>query len=269
MFYEIQSDLENTLNVFCHDTTSIDPHFHSSIEFVYVLDGNMDFFFNGTHTVLGADDMYAVPSWQPHGNSSVGNNRICSVVFSVNFMKFFRKDHPNEFFPSVLSDRAENRKILGTILDYMACEQKHRGNVPFMKKTAFVNTLLYELAEIYPPVPVTEDKGSSLIIDILAYIEQNYTQPITTESLAKHFHYSTSYISSIFNKFVRCNVPSYVNKLRINKMQKTDRDKNDRKIIDLALNSGFNSPAAYYRTLDKIKKDNDGTNSDGSPARSK
>lgn len=254
-FYEHAADSKEVLNIFEHNTTSIGTHFHPSIEFVYTVSGKTDFFYDGYHYTVGQDEIYAVPSMIIHGNSSIGENQIISIVFAKEFFKTFENDFPNQFFQPVLSNHEKNRNILNLIKDCIHAWVKHNYNIPRIKKLAFINSFLYELTEIYPLRPITEQKTSSLIIDALSYINENYSQPITLNELAKKFHYSAPHFSVLFNKYVGINLHSYINNIRIQKvLEMKSNPKNSQSLISIALDCGFNSQASFYRALQQYRQ---------------
>lgn len=257
-FYESVADGNWLLNIFEHDSTSIETHFHSSIEFLYNLDGKTKFFYSGTHYILEADDIYAVPSRIAHANACIGKNRIVSIVFSKEYFNFFENDYPGLFFAPVLTNREKNKKLRGLIFDYFQASAENGDHTPLIGKSAFVNTFLYELTKIYPLRPITEKKTNTLVIDILSFIHQNYTQPLTLELLANKFNYAPPYFSSIFNKYIGMHLHTYINNYRIKKVMELLSDHQPHNIISTALNCGFNSQASFYRALQKYKQQNEG-----------
>lgn len=256
-FYESEADSKELLNIFEHNSTSIGAHFHSSIEFVYAVSGKTDFFYNGHHYTVNQNEIYAVPSQIVHGNSYIGKNEIISVIFSKEFFKTFEKDFPNQFFHPVLTNHEKNKNILLLIRDCIHAWVKHNYNIPRIKKSAFINSLLYELTEIYPLRPITEQKTNSLIIDVLSYINENYSQPLALTDLAKKYNYSAPHFSVLFNKFVGTSLHAYINNIRIQKVLEITSDPNNsQSVITTALNCGFNSQASFYRALQQYRQNN-------------
>ena len=71
--------------------------------------------------------------------------------------------------------------------------------------------------------------------DILAYINQNISQPITIEQLAEHFYLSESYICRIFKSATSTTINKYITARRIS-------------IAKSLLNEGASVNEAYERS---------------------
>lgn len=75
---------------------------------------------------------------------------------------------------------------------------------------------------------------------ILDYIEDNICEDLSLEILSKQLHYSNSYISRMFNKYVGLNLNDYINRRRLSLVAVAI--KSERKSISyLANHYGFNS----------------------------
>ncbi len=85
---------------------------------------------------------------------------------------------------------------------------------------------------------------------ITGYIENNFTENITRESLAKMFNVSIYYISRIFKNKFKMNLRSYLGLIRTEYAAVLIRTTN-RTLTDIALESGFDS----IRTFNRVFKD--------------
>ena len=90
--------------------------------------------------------------------------------------------------------------------------------------------------------------NNSLVRKIIEYIDTNYDEEITLTSLSEYFGYSKYYFSAFFNKNFGCNLNSYLNNVRINKIENEHGSKTEN-----ILNCGFKTLSTYYRALSKHK----------------
>ena len=82
---------------------------------------------------------------------------------------------------------------------------------------------------------------------ILAYIRSHYTQPITLDFLAEHFHISKHYLCHTFKKGIGFSVMEYIIQARIIESQRLLRE--GASVQEACEASGFRSYAHYIRTF--------------------
>ena len=255
-FYEHIVDSKYFLSVLQHKTTSINPHFHNSIEFVYAVEGKTEVFIGENKYILNPHELYAVPSNIIHSNKNIGENHIYSIVFSKSFFKSFEFDYPKLFFPATLKNHEQNKKLLLPMLEeYHDSWIKHKQAPPTIKKQAFIFNFLYTLTTLYNLSPISNLKHNQIITSILTYIDEHYAEDLNLETLAKQFNYSPQYFSSLFNKNLHINLNNYINTIRLQKVQEILNNKTqDLPISTIAMDCGFQSLATFYRALNKCKE---------------
>ena len=92
--------------------------------------------------------------------------------------------------------------------------------------------------------------GSSIIQEILDYINNHYTQPIRMENLAHSFGVSVSYLSHEFTRFTNRSVYDYVLYRRI--ILARQQMLGDSSLNDIAYQCGFNDYSNFLRSFTKI-----------------
>ena len=92
--------------------------------------------------------------------------------------------------------------------------------------------------------------GSSIIQEILDYINNHYNQPIRIENLARSFGVSVSYLSHEFSRFTRRSVYEYVlyRRVMLARQQMMGSDS----LNDIAYQCGFNDYSNFLRSFTKI-----------------
>ena len=121
----------------------------------------------------------------------------------------------------------------------------------------FVNPLKYMFIEFYRSCK-NASKGNEeisptrqLYLEATRYINDNYSQPITCNSLSTEFNYSTSYMQYIFKKEGQTTIKSYINKVRLDKAGYL-LTHSYLSVTDIAFDCGF-SDSNYFSTAFKNK----------------
>lgn len=91
----------------------------------------------------------------------------------------------------------------------------------------------------------------TVIEQIQQYIEKNYNQSLTLESLAKLFHFHPSYLSSYFSKHTKLGVNEYLHQVRITHAK--ELLKNDRlSVSSISEKVGYSDPSYFTKVFKKI-----------------
>jgi two-component system response regulator YesN len=86
---------------------------------------------------------------------------------------------------------------------------------------------------------------------LLAYIEQNYAEPLSLKEVAKHFHFNPSYLSSYFSTHSGEGFVEYVNKIRVGKAAEMLRTGTDT-IAEIGAKVGFSDHSYFCRVFKKF-----------------
>ena len=95
-----------------------------------------------------------------------------------------------------------------------------------------------------------EPFGNTIIQEILAYINNHYTQPIRIENLARSFGVSVSYLSHEFVRFTNRSVYDYVLYRRV--MLARQQMMGTASLNEIAYQCGFNDYSNFLRSFSKI-----------------
>jgi AraC-like DNA-binding protein len=126
----------------------------------------------------------------------------------------------------------------------------------------YVKGKLAELCSLllrhFPTVPI--DKNANLekfllierMQQTIRYLENNYTEDISLEDVAKETNLNPSYFSRIFKSYVGINYKEYISRMRIEKAE-TLLITTNYSIIDICFQCGFNSVRSFNRTFKQIR----------------
>lgn len=87
----------------------------------------------------------------------------------------------------------------------------------------------------------------AIVFESLKYIEKNINEPITAEDISKKAGYSLYYFSSMFKKQMGLSIMEYVKERRL--IKASEEIGNGRKIIDIALEYGYQSHSAFTKAF--------------------
>ncbi len=92
--------------------------------------------------------------------------------------------------------------------------------------------------------------GSSIIQEVLDYLNNHYTQPIRIENLARSFGVSVSWLSHEFARFTNRSVYGFVLYRRV--MLASQQMLGDASLNDIAYQCGFNDYSNFLRSFSRI-----------------
>ena len=120
--------------------------------------------------------------------------------------------------------------------------------VPFFDRIAGLGVICSQCVKY---AKIYDRYGNSGITDkLLEYVYDNFTEDITLKGAAGHFGYEYHYLSALFNKCFSLSFSEFVNICRFNMACELIL-KTDKKLSDIALESGFGSMRNFNRIFKK------------------
>lgn len=228
------------------------PHYHESLEFIFVLSGNAKAHLSGSEYPLEQGDIFIANRKLVHFYENFDMQKQCFiVVFSNKYTHDFRQVYPNAHFPPLLHDKEKNRQLFALVQEWVKLEDR-----TFLKDCAYANLFLDKLIKLYHFADgELQDTMNGTAIKFINYINENYMHNISLETAAQHFGYSREYFSKIFKRTVGKNFLSFLSAVRTEKAIEllSDPD-NTMNFSQVCAACGFNNPAALYRHLRQTKK---------------
>lgn len=254
MLYEKRADDDGHLLFERCDTEHIRPytpmpHFHSSVEFYICVSGTHTIYINGETHTLKAGEIAFVDRFTPHTSGTLEGEEPGTVYIIVASSTYLDgiKWLGQETLPAFTKKHAGYDKIEELVTWAHGMKKKMNEEM----KLGFVTLLLGMMHDYCGAVSRVSDKNTKLLVNVMRYIDDNYSSKITLESLAKEFGYEKTYLSRLFNKFLGMNLREYLNRRRIIALKKLRRTEKDMPIWKAAEACGFDSPNTYYRAVEK------------------
>ncbi len=242
-FFEIARESDSKIQIFRAINNICEPHFHSNIELVYVVGGEINININGQIKTLTEGCMSVANSYDIHSYYNVENSDTIIVIIPVGLVDGYITSIRSRVFSSSFIDSCENTRQIYYIMKQML---KNRDSVNHITGKGCAYYILGLLLDCVRLIDKPTVSSTDLARRILVYLEQNYLNTLSIETLARHFGYNKDYLSRFFNSYLGCGFNSYMNALRSrHAAQMISNGRSD--LTDIAFMSGFGN----YRTFNR------------------
>ncbi|HHW46775.1 MAG TPA: AraC family transcriptional regulator [Clostridiales bacterium] len=246
-YFEKYRELENSLACFESWQNACMPHFHSNIEVVYVLDGEIEITINGTSRLLSKGCVSVANSYDIHSYHTPKESHTLILIVPIDTVHSYNTKIRGKTFASPFLNPGESSDeiyyALQQILKYKKSDWLETKGYLYV----ILGTLIRELGLKSSP----KTSNSTLAREILIYLEQNYTNKITITSLAKRFGYNKDYLSRFFNSYFGYGFNKYLNILRSRHAVQLIKQTNDN-LTQIAFQSGFDNYRTFNRAFTSV-----------------
>lgn len=242
----------------CNGCNFATPHFHHHIELLFSLDDGLPITLNGEKFILNKNETAIFDCFDVHSIDNFNNKyRSISLIIpwrlnldyikTMTNMKFenpiIRDEHCNESIKKILTIMEEN--ITNIYMEHYTITTYDKKLQPFFCNliSALINIIFY----YSPRVPSLNSAIKDKFHQILFYIEDNYDEPLTLNSLANTFGYNACYFSKLWKKTFNCGCNEYINSVRLEKLVK--HYSQNESLTSLAISHGFNSLRSMERNF--------------------
>lgn len=242
-------------------------HFHDWHELVYVYRGTGTFFIHDHFFEMKEGDVYLVPSGTIHyGHPSQQDPYLITVLlFSPSLI--YQTGLGEEYSFLELCDACSLRQLFHFFPDEQTAEllkeslsrlhQVWKSDIRNRRHKSIL--ILHELLMLLNEMPVESTptavqrglKTRQWMNEIISYIEDNMSQPITLSFLAKQALVSEEHFSRSFKKMTGLTLPQYLNTKRIAKAKELLASSNQ-PISFIAEKVGFLNVAHFHRSFKRI-----------------
>ena len=195
---------------------------HDYYELYFLIDGEREFFFENRVFSLKSCAFCVIPPYSKHKTSGGKYKRI-----NINISPSLLLEREVEFLERCAGSIALSIGESGDmpIIPLLKCGAEISVISPEEKQhlsLAYTHAILH-LLESSTLLPISEDAAANykrrddVMLKVAAYINENYTEPLTLESLASRFYISKNTLSSRFRAEMNCTVIDYISFVRINR----------------------------------------------------
>lgn len=220
-------------------------HIHSHVELVYLKKGTSVAVSDNKKYLLEAGDLFLSFPNQIHFYHDKTPVEGYLIIFTPELFQELK-----EVFLTKIPDYPilHRRQLPPDASESMEKICQKLKNAGLYDRIAARGYLLALLGEVLPVMTLFENFGDQdTIKNILKYCMENYTEPLSLESLAEALHLNKYYISHIFNERMNISYKGFINNLRVeHACSMLERDAN---ITDIAYACGFSSVRTFNRAF--------------------
>ena len=238
-YYEREADGNGYFAVFKTHNNRTPAHFHNSMEFLAITKGKERVVINGTEYIATEGEFIVCNRFDVHFYENVGDTDVTVVMLSDEYTAHFREVFDTGF-ASYLPKSEKSEELLALFETLYRNQNQNRLVV-----TGYVDVLLGMLKQTYPNAQRLGRPSGNNFAQILAYLEDHFTENLSQKAVAANFGYSVNYFSALFNRFAGMHFTEYVNRLRV--ARAAELIEGGTKVCDAIFACGFESPNSYYR----------------------
>lgn len=230
------------------------PHYHKSLEFIYIIKGKATVHYSDSVYELSKGDAFLCDREQVHFYENKDENKLgCILLLSSGYLRDFELFYKNSSFPNLLLNKKANAEIYSLLQKWI--DHKDRN---FLIDCAYSNLFLDKIIKLYGLVGTNEyESMNTTAIAFISYIQENYQKNLSLDMAAYNFGYSKEYFSKKFKQVVGKNFLSFLNDFRLQKAIELLNDpERQMTFYEVCAQCGFNNSATLYRHLKKIREAN-------------
>ena len=246
-----------TSNCFTEDTLrsttkigryAIGDHIHQNTEIVFVKEGEIVVTVDGRRETAKENDVIIIPPFSVHSFNTERHVIAWISVFSNNYISdFIGKD--GSYFcgeRSVFTPSQELRNYFCSKLFDTAENIISPGEAQARK----IKAMLYPIFEEYTSVVqhTHTPPKSSAISAALTYMQKHYKENISLSDIARNLGYNPTYLSHALGELGGINFRTLLNSFRIEEAKHMLLSKKH-KMVDIAMECGFNCERSFYRAF--------------------
>lgn len=247
-YFEMERDIDNVFTVMPHHNNVCAPHFHSNIEVVHVMGGELKATINGETQLLSDGWTSIAGSYDVHTYETPEYSDTRILIIPMDSVSRYNNLMQTSCFKNHFLEPGSYNEALRAAIKEL---EPYSGKKNCLVSVGYLYVILGILTSKLGIKPIDKDAGSaSLIRHVLFYIERHYLEPLTLSDIAVKFGYNKCYMSRLFNSMLGCGFNKYINTLRVRHAAQLIRN-TDSSLDDISYQSGFQS----VRNLNRYFKD--------------
>lgn len=239
-------------------------HWHSELEFTYVLEGSCTYQIDLLPRRISKGDFLLIPPGILHGFSAENCSHMItdSFVFRMDMLEAVRNDACTSYLLPIAQQTVRFPVVLDAASPY---NEKIRSIFYSLLETVTEKPERYELETkallfhlfftLYQYVPyqkqnMEHEEITGKLKKVLQYMQDNYQKAITIPELASLCGFSEYHFMRFFKKHMNLTCIEYLNQYRLN-MAARQLTATDLPVTTIALESGFNNISYFNRVFKK------------------
>ncbi|MBE5792665.1 MAG: helix-turn-helix domain-containing protein [Clostridiales bacterium] len=243
VFYE-QREQSVFIGPFCDHP--FPAHVHDMVEIICLLSGKLKFSVAAQSYSLKPGDVIAAFPSVPHSYDVVSDDArgIC-LIFSPETINEFSRAFRTMLPVNPLIEKSQQAPEIEQLIKMISkmCQQE---DSPL--KLGYLHLFLSYLFTCMPLRQMDKNIHSSLSHQVLHYISEHYTEPLSLESTSRALGISRIHLSHIFSQQLKINFRQYINTLRINHACSLLQNPGY-SISEISYMCGYENPRTFHRAF--------------------
>lgn len=248
-FYEKMREEADELNVQRNPNPIFPAHFHLNLEVFLLRKGGYTVRVGDRRQEVGAGSVVVIDSYEIHGYEDCAFKEArdaCVVIFPYRYLQKFNEWRKNlTISEPILCDETLCGELMQIADTYLTGSEQIKGAAADLF-----------LARLYERLRFSENKArgdSSLVRQILSFIQENFQDDVSRKTIARELGYTESHISRVFHRCIGKSISEYVNGLRLAYVERLRASGVKRTTLDLLYEAGFKSQQTFYRVQQQAK----------------
>ena len=227
------------------------PHWHESLEILYILRGTINVLADAASVTAGKDEIIVINSNNVHYIQTLAEeSQYYCLIIDRKFCEEFNLDTGEVVFQRQIQDHELGEKFKIINEEFHMRKSLYKAKI----KAAAMDLVIslyrnYTVAESSLSRQIKNDK-IEIIKKAIRYIQSNYTQAITITSISTEIGISKYYFCRIFKEITGYTTVSFLNIVKCNNAKKLLKS-GKYGVEEAALLSGFDNLSYFSKTYKK------------------
>ena len=240
----------------------IPVHWHDEFEIIYVRSGFLTVSISGESYIGKTGEAFVVSPGNLHlMGSQTGTVDYYTFLFPLKYISFRTDDMLDEKLLEPLNSghlmicprvKDTAKELCEQLIEiYEAKKDESESKITTQVRAKII--LLQFILEMWKKGFVIENDTSgrdTVEIEMVSYIQQNFTEKISLREFGEQFHLSEKYISRYFKEHFHITLSQYVTYLRLEHAKQLLQD-TDIPVTDVAMQSGYQNVSYFIRSFQK------------------
>lgn len=235
---------------------TIEFHAHDFLELYLFLDGSVTYYIEDQVYDLCPGDLLIIPPGKMH-RPVIANEHAAyeRMVLWVNLEYLTHIDGAGNELQKALAAVGPNgycaplrgdALVFAVSLFTKTVEMQHSGADSAFTASA-IRLYLFAALEAYSRVEAAAQGQPEVIPQVIRYITEHYSEPLTLDSIAARFFISKSYLSRHFKAYTNATVYAYVMALRVTHARRMLRE--GVPAVEVGRDCGFSDYSTFYKAF--------------------
>ena len=236
------------------DSDFIPYHWHPELEIITVDCGRVSLTIADRMYEGARGDVFFAASEELHEIRAAGReNQFRSFVFAADFLQFARADE-TEFATCLRSGEPGQSEVRTLLAQIVRTWQQQAPGCQLAVKAALLGIVAvcaqYGRLEGRPVRPGADYRARQLR-EIVGYLGEHFTEPLSLPEVASHFGLSPQYFSTFFREIFGRTFTQHINSLRIEQAARLLRE-TDLPVMEVGFSVGFDNFSYFIKRFRSV-----------------